>query len=175
MTPACFRDSVETHHGRVHSYAAWLLGDVEEARDVAQEAFLRLWQHHERVVREAARTWLLRTAHRIVIDRAQRRSPRFTDLATVLAACPDAGPVDGAIAREERLVVVRALSRLGRRDRALLLLREQHRLPLADIGRVLDMPVGSVKAALHRARARLAEAMPADEHDPAPLASEVLA
>ncbi|MHC5113333.1 MAG: RNA polymerase sigma factor [Planctomycetota bacterium] len=167
MTPACYRDAVRGHHGRVLSYAAWLLGDVEEARDVAQEAFLRLWSHHERVASAAARTWLLRTAHRLVVDRVRQRRPSV-DLSKVLAVCGDRGPYDRVVADEQMHAVVDALGRLAHRDRALLLLREQHRLPLADIGRVLDLPPATVKTALHRARLSLTDelAEPEDVRPP---------
>jgi len=157
MTPACYRDAVRGHHGRILSYAAWLLGDVEEARDVAQEAYLRLWSHHERVAVAAARTWLLRTAHRLVLDRVGRRRPADVDLSRVLTICGERGPVDRLVATEQMRGVAEALGRLGARDRALLLLREQHRLSLADIGRVLDLPVATVKTQLHRARHTLSD------------------
>ncbi|MCP3904891.1 MAG: sigma-70 family RNA polymerase sigma factor [Planctomycetes bacterium] len=96
-----------------------------------------------------------------------RRPPSPVDLAGVLMVCAERGPFDRVVVAEQTRVVVDALGRLPRRERALLLLREQHRLPLAEIGRVLDLPVGTVKTALHRARLSLAEALPATEDRPA--------
>jgi RNA polymerase sigma-70 factor (ECF subfamily) len=175
MHADCFRDAVRCDHDRVLSYAAWMLGDVEPARDIAQEAFLRLWRHHESVAREAARTWLLRTAHRIVLDRRARRGPCYIDLARVLAASEARGPDALAVAGEQTRGVVEALGHLPHRDRALLVLRHQHGLSLAEIGRVLEMPPGTVKVAMHRARRRLCEALPEEERDERHSHSEVFA
>ena len=69
MTPDGFRRIITSEMDRVHGSATWLLRDPEEARDVTQEAFMRLWIDHERIAPEAARTWLLRTAYRLCVDR----------------------------------------------------------------------------------------------------------
>ncbi len=56
-----FLQAVQDHRDRVYTYAAWLLRDRNEAADITQEAFMRLWQHHQQVASPASRTWLLRT------------------------------------------------------------------------------------------------------------------
>ncbi len=68
-----YRKVVMTAGDRLHSFAAWMLRDREEARDVTQEAFLRLWEHRERVRPASARSWLLRTSHRLCMDRIRKR------------------------------------------------------------------------------------------------------
>lgn len=67
-----YRQAVLTHKNRVFGYAVRLLGDRDDARDVAQEALMRLWEHREKVPElAAARAWLLKTAHRLCVDRAR--------------------------------------------------------------------------------------------------------
>lgn len=55
MTPEQFKQSVLEHSDRIHSHAAWLLRDLEEARDVTQEALMKLWINHHKIAPEAAR------------------------------------------------------------------------------------------------------------------------
>lgn len=67
-----YRLAVRAHKNRVFSYAARLLADRDDARDVAQEALVRLWEHREKVPEVAtARAWLLKTAHRLCVDRVR--------------------------------------------------------------------------------------------------------
>ena len=69
-----FRSVVEQEQSRLFSFAFYMLRNAEEARDVAQESFVRLWQHHERVQAPvAARVWLSRTAHNLCIDLLRAR------------------------------------------------------------------------------------------------------
>ena len=67
---------VTAHTDRVHSYAAWMLQDLEDARDVTQETLMRLWGHRGKVHHAAAGTWMLRTTHNLCLDRLRRRRRR---------------------------------------------------------------------------------------------------
>ena len=156
MTPEGFRQATLEHKDRLLTYAAWLLGDVEEARDLTQEALMRLWMHRESVARQAARTWLLRTVQRLAIDRLRRGSPRSLAERGRLRLPPAAAaPGLAAEERERRDAVGRALSRMCPADRSILLLREFQGLSYGELTRVLELPLGTVKTNLHRARRRL--------------------
>ena len=157
-----FRETVLGHKDRVHSHALWMLRDREEARDVAQEAFVRLWEHRAEVVDGAARGWLLRTAHNLCIDRLRRRAARPEGPLGPAAGEGPGGPA-AATADPERLAasaetgraIRGALGALSPRDRAAVLLREVHGLSYEETARALGVPLGTLKAALHRARERL--------------------
>ncbi len=123
---------------------------------------MKLWINHQVVVPEAARAWLLKTVYRMCMDRVRRRIPRPLGRPIDLTALtPDHSPVPehGAITEETRHAIGRALGALPIRDRAIILLREIQELSYEELATVLDMPLGSVKATLHRARVRLREAM----------------
>ena len=171
MTPGSYRDAVLSHHQRVLTYAAWLGGDIEEARDVTQESFLRLWIHRSAVAPEAARTWLLRTAHRLVIDGRRRERTRRNGTATIARSIPPGtAPIDDALADEAVRAVADGIAHLPPRDRALLLLREHQGLTHAEIATVLEVPVGTVKAAVHRAKRRLVDTLSSDTaNEPFPM------
>jgi len=158
MTDDSFRGAVEAYRDRVYGYAAWMLRDREEAGDVAQEAFVRLWEHRATVDEASARAWLLRTAHNLCIDRTRRRAVRQGPPAEeALPFLEDPGPgpdrlADGALAAH---AIARALETLSPRDRSAVLLREVQGLPYETIAGMLDVPLGTLKAVLHRSRERL--------------------
>lgn len=159
MEAEAYQRAVLELKDRVFGYAVQLLRDREEARDVTQEALIRLWEHRAAVADPAAaRPWLLRTAHNLCIDRLRQRRARGTaslDDVAEPAAGPASAPDRPAEARSRRAEVERALARIPPRDRALLLLREVHGHSYEELAALLDAPVGTLKSLLHRARARL--------------------
>ena len=72
MENEAFERAVHAHKDRVHSYAVMMLRDVEEARDVAQEALVRLWNNRNKVDPDGARPWLMRATHNLCIEVADR-------------------------------------------------------------------------------------------------------
>ena len=149
---------IRRHKDRVYSYAAWMLRDPEEARDVAQEAMVRLWQHRSKVDEVTARSWLLTTAHHLCIDRL-RRKQRRPELPAEEAGEPGTderpNPYRRASATETGRAIEAALGSLGPRDRAAVLMREVEGMTYKEMARILGIPLGTVKARLHRARDRL--------------------
>ena len=165
MNDAEFEGAVRQHSDRVHSHAIWVLRDREEARDVAQEALVSLWKHRTEVVEPAARSWLLRTTYRLCLDRMRRRRSRAeVDGESLVPVLPDPAPGPERAAASARLGdhIERALSALPARDRAVVLLREVEGLPYDEIARALDLPLGTLKAVLHRSRERLRVALVRD-------------
>lgn len=148
-----FRDIAVREKDRLHTYAAWLLHDVEEARDVAQDALMKLWVHRDSVHPQAVRTWLLRTAHRACIDRIRRRSREWDRSAM---ACDPSEYLDEYSAATDgmalRGAVGAALARLSPQQRAAVVLREIAGLSYREIGDILGAPLSVVKITLHRAR-----------------------
>ena len=157
MDSEAFERVAQEQKDRVYSYASMMLRGSAEAQDVAQEALVRLWQHRSGVEDDAARFWLRRTVHNLCIDRLRRRKSR-PEMDLELDATP--GPAaenphrlaeSGELGREIR----GALGKLPARDRAVLILREVQGLPYAEIAEILDLPLGTLKARLHRAREQL--------------------
>jgi RNA polymerase sigma-70 factor (ECF subfamily) len=155
MEPKDFERVVREHKDRIYNYAALLLRDATEAQDVAQEALVRLWQHRQAIAEDGAPFWLRRTAYHLCIDRLRRcRSRREIDVES--SGLPSADdPSRAAQGGELGTLILRSLERLPVRDRSVVLLREVEGLAYADIARILDVPIGTLKARLHRARERL--------------------
>jgi RNA polymerase sigma-70 factor (ECF subfamily) len=163
MTTMEFQAAVLEHKDRVHNYARSILRDPEDAKDVAQECLVRLWNHRERVEPgSGCRSWLLRAAHNLCVDRLRRRATR-SEIAPDESA-PDLSdgrpdPERWASSSEIGGRLARALMDLEGRDRAIVLLREVEGLAYDEIAEMLDMKMGTLKATLHRAREKLRVAL----------------
>ena len=159
MRNESFEKAVMVHKDRVHAYAALMLGNAVEAQDVAQEAMIRLWQHRGRVNGQGARPWLMRTAHNLCIDSIRRRKVRSevdegdAVIERQQGSAPDAAQLteSGELGRAIR----KELEEMLPQDRAVIVMREIQGLPYGEIAEALDLPLGTLKARLHRARDRL--------------------
>lgn len=164
MTTAEFQRAVLEHKDRVHSYARHILRDGEEAKDVAQEALVRMWKHRERIdPGPACRSWLLRTAHNLCVDRLRRRQtqagPRGDDDTAFDPPDDRPGPERLAQSSIAARALERALMALGERDRAIVLLREVEGMAYEEIATLLGLNMGTLKATLHRTREKLRDAL----------------
>ncbi len=157
MDIVAYERVVRGEKDRVYSYASRMLRHSTEAQDVAQEALVKLWQHRSRVEPDGARFWLRRTAHNLCIDRIRRRRsrPEDTELQEIMTADSRGGPGRLAESAELGRLIENALGKLAPRDRAVLILREVQELPYTEIAGILDIPLGTLKARLHRAREHL--------------------
>jgi RNA polymerase sigma-70 factor (ECF subfamily) len=158
METEAFERAVLQHKDRVHAYAVMMLRDAEEARDVAQEALVKLWKHWDRVDAAGTRAWLMRATHNMCIDRIRRRKVRSeVDGEEIIPMQADEAPGPKQLAHSSELgrAIERALERLSPDDRAVIVLREVQGLPYGEIAEALNMPLGTLKARLHRARERL--------------------
>jgi RNA polymerase sigma-70 factor (ECF subfamily) len=160
MEHEAFQHALAEHGDRVYSYAVWLLGDREEARDATQEGFMRLWAKRATVADGAAWVWLSRTVYRLCIDRQRRRTVRRErDLAESAGApgCCKLEPIQLAEQTELQAAIGSALRQLSPRDRVLIVLREMQGMSCEKMAEVLEMKPSTLKSALHRARDRLGD------------------
>jgi RNA polymerase sigma-70 factor, ECF subfamily len=156
---ASLAELVRRYQGPLVGYLAGIVNDVERARDLAQETFLRIYRHAA-VYRETSRftTWLFHIARNVARDelRARRRRPSLSgDELVIEGTAAPAQPLAERVERRE--VVVRALSELSERDRMLILLRDVQGCSYEEIAERTGMQLGTVKSGLNRARARFAE------------------
>ena len=143
--------------------AAWrVLGSEEEARDVAQEAFLKAYRGLDAFKREARfSSWLYQIALNLCRDRLRRRRTRSS---VSLEELEEAGPVlveprPGAheLALQNALasVVRRAVAALPEEQREVVILKEYEGLTFLEIAQTLDLPVSTVKTRLYRGLGQL--------------------
>jgi RNA polymerase sigma-70 factor (ECF subfamily) len=153
---------VRRYQGRVCSVAYSYTGSDEEAMDVAQEVFIRVWKRLDSC-RDPERfaAWLLRIARNACLDHLRRRKARppaqdvpAEDLASL--ADPGKRPDADVQARDERDVLEIAMQRLSPINREAILLKDIQGLPLEEMADMLDLPLGTVKSRCSRARVELA-------------------
>lgn len=148
-----FGTLVARYERPVFNLAYRMLGDREEARDIAQTAFLKALESlHRFDDRYRFFGWLYRIAMNEAFDILGRRG-RQTELNDVHAADDD---LMKAVSQAELGTLVRgALDALSHEHRAVLVLRHYQDLSYEEIGKVLDLPDKTVKSRLFEARERL--------------------
>jgi RNA polymerase sigma factor (sigma-70 family) len=144
-----FEEAFDRLYARAYGVAFQLLGRRSEAEDVAQETLARAFVHW-RKVRAYAEGWVVRVAGNLSID-SWRRNRRIESGASVDRATPEP---DAA-----RIDLHRALRKLSRRQREVLVLRFLADLPEADVAEALGCSVGSVKVHASRGLASLRTTM----------------
>lgn len=147
-----------------------VLRQREDAEDVAQEAFLRAHRSFASIRdRERFRAWLVRTTFRLALDRmrGERRRMRREDAAALEAPVAAASTEEDAELREMRAQVAQAVASLPEKLRLVMVLVAIEEQNLASVGRLLELPEGTVKSRLHRARKELAERLRWLVHDTA--------
>jgi len=160
--PDLFRVLVERHQDRVLRLVASILGPFadRDAEEVTQEVFVRV---HERLdtFRGESRfsTWLHRLAYNRAVELRRRARLRFAHVPCEdLAAAPaPEGPHEAALESERERAVARLVEELPDVYRAVLHLHYWMDQSVEEIAGTLDVPAGTVKSYLARARARLRE------------------
>lgn len=131
----------------------------EDAEEVAQEALLKVHRSLGSLRdRERFRGWVVRMTFRMALDRQRSDRRRLVREGRALEPREAEEPPDSALERKERQRHVHAaVAALPARLRLVVLLAAIEEHDLGEVARLLDLPVGTVKSRLHRARAVLAE------------------
>lgn len=160
---AAFREIVGEYQGRLVQFFYRLCWDRDRAEDFVQDLFMKLLRGARRYRPEGKlSTFIFRVATNLWIDhyRATRPHPRLYSLdqpilggdATLRSVAPPAdepGPIDRAIDDEERARLRAALDSLTEPHRLVFELAVYQQMPYAEIGQVLNIPIGTVKSRMH--------------------------
>ena len=161
---AAWRELVSRHTRRVFALAYRFTGRVDEAEDLVQEVFVKVYQMLDRYREDGGSLggWIMAVARNHAIDRYRRRRQdalRRTEEPEVLdrMASNDLGP-QRALEREERVRLVhRGLRALPEDLRLPLILCDLQGLPYDEIAETLQIPLGTVKSRINRGRLELAK------------------
>ncbi len=160
-----FGQLVSKYQNRLYNSMVHYLRDEAEAEDVVQEAFVLSFTRLQSFKRQSSfYTWLYRIAFNTAISRSRRRRPRVSierDLGQAADQLDHDSPKPGQrLETAERVgILMSALDRLSEEHRLILVLREMDELSYEEISEILDLPIGTVRSRLHRARNQLKEEM----------------
>ena len=156
---AAFDQLMEMHQQRVVTLAWRLLGTREDARDAAQEAFLRVFRHlHKYDARYDFNGWLYRIVVNVCRDLQRQRGRHgglsLDESAVAQLASDDDSEAD-ALAGQERAWLQRALAELSEKERAAIVLRDLEGLPTEEVARLLGSSATTVRSQISAARTKL--------------------
>lgn len=153
-----FLETISTLRPSLHRYCARMTGSVMDGEDVVQETLFEAYRKLDKFDEtRPLKPWLFRIAHNRCIDLLRRRGVR--DEADAVAAVPEAvQAVEAALGT--RKAVEHLVQTLPPKERACVLLKDVFDYSLEEIAELVDSSVGGVKAALNRARTKLAGTFP---------------
>lgn len=166
---AAFGQLVRRYQGKIVNLVHRFIHDREQATEIAQEVFLRVYLHRKRY-RPSGRfsTWIYTIAANLAKNEIRRRSRLrgVTSLDKLLEATGDsggffadkqAGPDQAAHQHEVEGIVMAAIQKLPPKYREVILLRDVQQLTYEEIEQVLNIPGGTVRSRINRARTALKE------------------
>jgi RNA polymerase sigma-70 factor (ECF subfamily) len=160
---AAFGQLVQKYQDRLYNTVIHVAGNAEDARDIVQNAFVKAFVKLDTFRRSSAfYTWLYRIAFNLAASHRRRRRPTMSvEHARETSGLEPTESGDGpteALQREERRRQVRqAIAELSEEHQGVLVLREIDGCGYATIAEILELPIGTVRSRLHRARLQLRE------------------
>lgn len=152
---AAFDRLILRHQDAVWRTAYRMVSDRQAAEDLAQDAFLRIFEAADRYRPEAAfRTYLYRVLVRLCLD-YRRKGRAVPDEAALLAADESGGPDESLVQSERETIVRHAVARLPARQRAAIVLKYNEGLAVREVAEAMQLSVKAVERLLARGRATL--------------------
>jgi RNA polymerase sigma-70 factor (ECF subfamily) len=163
-TTAAYNGLVQRYQRQVYNLAYRMLGNAEDAGDLVQDTFLRAYGALASFRQDASfLTWLYKIASNLCIDQLRSRKAKGAlsldvELEEGREPAADArtsAPEDAAVRDAVQDVVQRAIMNLPEKYRAVVVMRHLQDMSVDEIARALDLPTGTVKTHLFRAREML--------------------
>src|SRR5262245_7092497 len=158
-----FEQIVRRYEARVIGLAMRLLGARDDARDAAQEVFLRAFKYLHRLdVAKPVEPWLIRITVNVCRDQArssQRRRDTFIDVDQPETIDESADPHAGLVRKQERVLLQKALDSLPEKERLAIVLRDVQGLSTAEVASILQSSETTVRSQVSRGRLRLKAAI----------------
>jgi RNA polymerase sigma-70 factor (ECF subfamily) len=161
-----FKILLQEQRNRVFSYSCYFLRNREDAEDVTQEVFIKLWKNMHKIDKRKIVPWIIQVTHNCCIDRVRKRksvkeTPKYVssdNLDKIMVKTEkQADPELSFESNETHQILLSALHTLPERTKSMLLLHYFQGLKYKAIGTLLNTDAGAVKVAIHRGRKMLRE------------------
>ncbi len=173
---AAFAEILARYRGAIYNLCYRMTRNAEDARDLGQEVFIKVFSLLDRFDEEYAfSSWLFRIATNHCIDHLRRNRLKFLSLDGGLnkdgeefeMQLPDSGPEpDVVLQRKEALVrLEEVIGELPPHYKVITILRHDQELSYEEIAEILHLPLGTVKARIHRARNMIQQMLKSRSYD----------
>ena len=152
MTEREYNECVNTYADNVYRFILKNLRNEEDARDVVQTAFEKMWRHRDEVDALKSKSYLFTVAYRQMIDHI-RKVKRIQ----LKEEFNEEAKVQNKPANNLKKILDEALARLSETQRTLVLLKDYEGYSYEEIGQITNLSESQVKVYLHRARVQLKE------------------
>jgi RNA polymerase sigma-70 factor, ECF subfamily len=158
-----FGQLVQKYQDRLFNSVAYMVGNAEDARDIVQEALVQAYLNLRSFQGSSAfYTWLYRIAFNVAATQRRKKRPvvsveRVRDQAGLEPVDEHPGPAEQVELEERSRQVRQGMAQLSEEHRVVLVLREIDGCRYEDIAEILDLPIGTIRSRLHRARLELRE------------------
>lgn len=161
MNQIAYKKYLEKEKNRILSYAYYFLRNWEDAEDVTQEVFVKLWQYRDKIERNKVTPWIMRVAHNQCIDLIRKKkadkshySVSVDDRLNVTSQKSDKSlnPESHYEYTELQKLILNALEMLPEKTRSMLLLHYFQGYKYDVIGEILNTNVNTIKVGIHRGK-----------------------
>ncbi|MBO9154339.1 RNA polymerase sigma factor [Chitinophaga sp. GCM10012297] len=160
MSSESFISLIMPFREKLYRFALRLLGNEEDAKDIIQDAFVKVWNNKDKMGElQNLEAWCMRITRNLALDKIKSRKYRVTDDLERAGEVPAAHHSPHQSAEKSDLMrrVHGAIRGLPEKYRTILQLRDIDGLSYQEIGEVLEIELGEVKVNLHRARKQVRE------------------
>jgi len=164
MSTRRFKKLMELYKNMIFSQAYYFTGNYDDAADVTQEVFMKLWSKHDSLSDKKVKSWLLKVTRNQCIDHYRMRKRQgitqcFDEAENLNGAALICGrnsdPEHHLMRNDMKKQLTRAISKLPPKIKTVIILREIHQEKYEEIARLLNVSLNSVKVNLHRGRKML--------------------
>jgi len=160
MTHELFTELLESNRDKVYSHALYCLRDPDDALDVTQDAFVKLWRNLGNIEPGKAESWLKKVAHNLCIDLIRKRQsqrnnfgyPDADALEQLPARAFGTAPEEALLLDRRQKALLEAMDTLTPETRSVMVMHYFQEMKLHEIAEVLDKTVSALKVQIHRAR-----------------------
>ena len=147
MTDKAYNDCVDNFADGVYRFIVKNIRHQEDAQDIVQSAFEKLWMNRAQVIPEKAKSYLFTVAYHQMIDHIRKSNKMTLVDETAIPQQP--------IRQEDaelKQILMRAVNQLNPTQKSLVLLKDYEGYSYQEIGEIMDLSESQVKVYLHRAR-----------------------
>lgn len=169
-----YRELLDRYQRPVFSLIYRMVRDREQAEDLAQETFVKVFNHLESFnPKYKFSSWIFKIASNLSIDHLRKKEPETvsldgsrhattaeeTEASRIQVESRDENPEQFVEARELGAEIEQAIGKLRPEYRTAIVLRHVEGRPYEEISEIMDVPLGTVKTYIHRARSELRETL----------------